>query len=270
MPLRFGIAIIAGVVFTACASESPSPAAATPVAPPPRCETVVWSADHETGDLSQWRAGDGGGEFNSGAATSTASLDFAHSGRYSAKATIITPHVPETSGVRLFRWNESLAHLEACYSAWYYVPQRYVVPVWWNILSFKSRNGTAANDAFWELQIGNRPAGAMYLYLTWWGPPVEGPRRGESGLRHFPQLLKDVPVGRWVHIEVYLRQSSGFDGQIIVQQDNVELFNISGVRTRYAAPNGANEWSINNYSDIVTPSPTTIYIDDAAISTPEI
>jgi hypothetical protein len=270
MPVRFGIAVITAVVFTACAEESPAPGAATPVVPRSRCANVVWSADHETGDLSQWHVGDGGGEFNSGEATSSASLDVAHTGRYSAKATITTPHMPNASGVSLFRLNESRTHPEACYSVWYYFPQRYVVPVWWNIFSFRSRNGTAANDGFWELQIGNRPGGAMHLYLTWWGPPLEGPRPGETGLRHFSQSLKDVPVGRWMHVEVDLRQSSGFDGQIIVRQDDVELFNMNNVRTRYPAPNGANEWSVNNYSDIITPTPTTVYIDDAVISTPEI
>lgn len=139
--------------------------------------------------------------------------------------------------------------------------------MWWNVFSFKSRNGEAISDAFWQLQIGNRAGGDMYTYLTWWGPPLEGPRPGESGPRHFPQSLKDVPVGQWTNLRAYLRQSSAFDGQIVVWQDRVELFNLNNVRTRYAASNGANEWSVNNYSEMIVPSPTTIYIDDAAVST---
>ena len=52
----------------------------------------------------------------------------------------------------------------------------------------------------------------------------------------------------------------------VVWQDGVELFNVKAVRTRYPPPNGvANEWSVNNYGDAITPSPTTIYIDDAEI-----
>ena len=43
------------------------------------------------------------------------------------------------------------------------------------------------------------------------------------------------------------------------------LVNLSGVRTRYGAGNGANEWSIDNYSNGVVPSPTTFYVDDAEI-----
>ena len=55
--------------------------------------------------------------------------------------------------------------------------------------------------------------------------------------------------------------------EIIVWQDGVELFNVNNIRTRYPASNGANAWLVANYSDIITPNPTTIYIDDAAVST---
>jgi hypothetical protein len=67
---------------------------------------------------------------------------------------------------------------------------------------------------------------------------------------------------------VYLRQSSAFDGEIIVWQDGVELFSLNNVRTRYPSSNGANEWSINNYSSSLVPSPTTVYIDDATVRLP--
>lgn len=228
-----------------------------------QCAAVLWSADQETGDLSQWYIAAGGGEFDSGAGTSSASQDVARSGRYAAKLTIQTPGV---SAVRLFRWQESHAHPEACYSAWFYFPQRYDAPDWWNIFQFKSRNGPHVNDPFWFLQVGNRPGGAMYVFLTWWnGLSIEGPRPGEAGGRVYRQSVRDIPVGRWTHLQVYLRQSSGFDGQVVVWQDGAELFNMNGVRTRYKAENGANEWSVDNYSDGILPSPTTIYVDDAEI-----
>lgn len=224
---------------------------------------VLWSADHETGDLSQWYTDGGGGEFNSGAAASSASRDVAHSGRFSAKGTITTPGA---SGVRLFRWKESRANVEAYYSAWFYFPRAYA-PGWWDIFQFKSRNEAIANDPFWFLQIGNRSGSSMSVFLYWWnGLSVEGPHRGEFGGRRFDQTLKDVLVGRWTHLEVFLRQSSGFDGRIVVWQDGVELFNLKDVRTRYSSSNGANEWAITNYGDGIVPSPTTIYFDDAAIS----
>jgi hypothetical protein len=275
MLARFAGVLVAAHVASGCGGDLVSSRAALAAAeeradaPRAPCGRVIWQADHETGDLSQWYTADGGGEFNNGAATSTASRDVAHSGQYAAQTTVQTPYMPDGSGVRLFRWKEGRTGEEACYSAWYYFPQRYVATEWWNIFSFKSRNGTAANDAFWQLQIGNRLRGAMYVYLTWWGPPVEGPRPGASGLQHFTQSVSDVRPRSWTHLEVYLRQSSDFDGQIIVWQDGTELFNFDNVRTRYPAANGGNEWSVNNNSDSIVPSPTTIYIDDAAIRVPE-
>ena len=280
--VRFATTILAGLMAAGCAEGPVRPKVPVPASSPP-CTHLLWSADHETGDLSQWYAHDGGGVFNSGAAISVASTDVARTGRHSLRTTISTPSMPEVSGVRLFRWEESRAHVEACYSAWLYIPRHYEASGWWNVFQFKSRNESGANDSFWQLQIGNRSQypyhtlwmnpspihpdrhRAMYLYLTWWGPPVEGPRQGEWGSRHFSQPIKNIVPRRWMHLEVYLRQSSGFDGQITVWQDGVELFNLSNVRTRYPDANGANEWSLNNYSEGVSPSPTTIYYDDAMI-----
>jgi hypothetical protein len=265
MGLTLACMMAVSVPFTSCGKHAASPLSSTPPAPP---GIVPWSADHESGDLSQWYIDDGGGEFNSGDASSTISRDVAHSGQYSAKLTIATPG---TSGSRLFRWNESHTRPEAYYGAWFYFPTTYRAKRWWNIFQFKSRNGPEVNDPVWELGVGNGPGGAMRVHLEWWnGLSIEGPHRGEFGGKTFDQGMKDIPVGKWTHFEVFLRQSSGFDGQLMVWQDGVQLFTVSDVRTRYPASNGANEWSVNNYSDAISPSPTIIYIDDAAIGTSRI
>jgi hypothetical protein len=270
MPARFTISIVAAFIVVACDAESWSPTFPTGVRQP-QCGSVAWSADHETADLSQWYVGGGGAESNSGNAISVASTDVAHSGRYSAKGTITAPPV---AGVRLSRWKEGPATPESLYSAWYYFPRIYTANGFWNIFQFKSRDcnsgcPSATTDPFWYLNVGKRPNGAMYLFLSWWGElwtlrGLEGPHQGERGYHAYQQTLKDLPVGQWVHIEAYLRQSSGFDGQIIVWQDGVEIFNQNNVRTRY--PFEGNRWSISNYSDSISPSPATIYFDDAVIT----
>jgi hypothetical protein len=223
--------------------------------------SILWSASHETGDLSEWYAHDGGGEFNSGRGDSTLSEDVAHSGRYSAKCTIATP--PD-SGTRLFRWNEPRAHREAYYSAWFYLPVSFR-SAWNNIFQFKSLLGPA-NDPFWFLQVKNRPSGAMYLVLSWWsGLRIDGPHAGEGGGSDYHQSIVDLPVTRWTHIEVFLRQSADFDGRIVVWQDGVELFDQRDVRTKYLG--GEQSWAVNNYGSGCSPTPMTIYVDDAVIST---
>lgn len=237
---------------------------------------TLWSADHETGDLSQWyfpsrsKTGNyGGGEYNSGSALVTVSRDVAHSGKYSLKATITTPSKP-TAGVRLFRWRESqdskFLGQGLYYSAWLFFPNRYqVTGQYWNVFQFKSkRSGTI--DPFWFLSIGNRPSGAMYLQLHWWsGLRLEGPHQGESGFRKYEQTVMDIPVNRWIHVECFLKQSAEFNGCIRVWQDGISLFEQTNVKTKY--PGGDNQWAVANYSDGITPDPATIYFDDAAIAT---
>src|SRR5207244_6509900 len=92
----------------------------------PRSGSVLWSADMETGDLSQWSRPDvpggpnvGGGVFDSGTATATVDVASpAHSGIHSAKLDINTLNPAEisTSGVRLFRWLEPESQPELHYS----------------------------------------------------------------------------------------------------------------------------------------------------------
>src|SRR5690348_13297083 len=100
--------------------------------------SVLWSADHESGNLSQWYRPElgpsgsyGGGEFNSAGGRSELSRNHAHSGNWSVKMEI--PGASSASGARLFRWAEPHGHVELRYSAWYYFPQAYTVGKWWSI-----------------------------------------------------------------------------------------------------------------------------------------
>jgi hypothetical protein len=230
-----------------------------------RPDGVVWSAGHETNDLSDWRAGGGGGPFTSGTASVTTSSAYAHRGVRSARLQIVAPGTYE-SGARLFRWKEPRSMTRAYYSAWLYFPRTYEAPDWWNVFQFKSRIGTR-NDPVWIVNVGNRPpTNHMYLYLYYW--LANGPHAGETGPRHYEQTALDLPVGRWVHLEAYLAQSGAYSGHIIVWQDGTKLFDLRNVRTHY--PGGDNEWSVDNYAQNLTPSTATIYVDDAAIGTQRI
>ena len=93
---------------------------------------------------------------------------------------------------------------------------------------------------------------------------MEGPHSGEFGGRTYEQTLKDLPTNEWVHLEIFLRESASFDGQIIVWQDGVEILRQDNVKTRY--PYMGDEWSIASYAGSISPSPATIYFDDATIA----
>jgi Polysaccharide lyase len=227
---------------------------------------ILWSADMETGDLSQWSLPDvaggpssGGGVFNSGLATATVdAVTLAHSGVYSAKLFVDARERSDlaTSGARLFRWREAQEHPELYYSVWYYFPQRYRPngnPSWWNIFQWKSKHrGAALSDPFFTLNVGNRPDGSMYLYLY-----------DQNANRSFTQTVKDVPEGRWFRVEAFYKCAWDSSGRIDFWQDGTPILAVSNVQTRYL--DGDCQWSVNNYTDSLDSGSATIYVDDAAI-----
>jgi hypothetical protein len=214
-------------------------------------QNLLWSAGMETGDLREWSLNQCGGEFNSGVSHSEASTDVAHSGGWSTKMIISTPSSPE-SGVRLFRWCESRTYPQLYYSVWFYIPQSYDVPNWWNLFQWKSKT-SSRNDAFYNLNIGNLQDGSMQFYLWDW-----------QNRRSYTQSVANVPVGRWFQVEAYYSCAADQSGRVMFWQDGQLLFDIPNVPTRYA--DGDCQWSVNNYSDALSPTPSTIFIDDAAIS----
>ena len=226
---------------------------------PPHSGSILWSADMETRDLSQWSLPDfpggrnaGGGVFNSGIATAIAG-DLAHTGNYSAKLWIETPSTP-TSGTRLFRWKEPQTHPELYYSAWYYFPQRYLPdgrPSWWNVFQWKSRH-PAGNDPFFALNVGNRANGPMYFYLY-----------NHNSKTSYDQTLTVIPTRRWVRLEAFYMCAGDSSGHVTFWQDGVQILDIPSVQTRYS--DGDCQWSLNNYSSSLSPRTATIYVDDAAI-----
>ena len=188
--------------------------------------------------------------FNSGIADAVLSPDQAHSGTWSLKMTIATP--PE-SGARFFRWGESQKFPELFYTAWYYFPRQYRVANYWNVMQWKSAAENGRNDPFFVLDIGNRRDGSMFLYLY--------DCRKRQG---YSQTLADMPAGRWVRVDAYYACAGDQSGRVMIWQDGALLIDVGQVETRYA--NGNCQWSVNNYSDKIDPSPAVIYLDDAEIS----
>jgi hypothetical protein len=221
-----------------------------------RVGETLWSSDHESGDLRAWYAPSseptddfGGGEYNSGNADSVPSQEQAHSGRWSIKMTITTP--PE-SGTRLFRWRESRAHSRLRYSVWFYFPRAYSAPTYWDVFQWKSKTATK-NDPFFILNVTNPAEGVMAFGLFDWQRRIG-----------YSQSARLIPVGEWFQVEAVYVCAGERTGHVTFWQDGTLLFDVADVQTRY--PDGDCGWSVNNYSDLVEPTPATIYIDDASIS----
>lgn len=245
--------------------------------------TVLWSADMESNgnpgpDLGQWynpaccnANNAGGGLFSSGAASAGPSFDYNHTagGKYSAMLTISTPSTP-TSGARLFRWMEPQTYPDLYYRAWYYFPQLYTPngsPAFWNVFQWKSKHpvgtGTSVDPTF-VLNVGEtvfNNQNVMYFYLC--PPPFDDIGGGPGNCVGQSAPFTFIPVGAWTHVEAHYVCATTPTGHVTIWEDGNQLFDFSNVETAY--PSGDCQWSVNNYSNGVNPTPATIYVDDAAI-----
>lgn len=258
--MRYTVLLITILVLAAGASAAP--------------QRRVWHAGMESGGLEAWTIREGGGFFDSGSASETASKVVAHSGRYSLRAVIRTP--PEAA-VSAFRWKEPREYAALYYSVWVYFPARYRLTGnrhtgrFWNLLQWKSRNARHPVSSIWQVNLGQTRRG-LVPYLAFPGA-LPGPQEGQSGFHVFhPLVVKPIEPRRWIHFVAYVKAAHDYTGRIAVWQDGAKIFDRRGVVTSFHSPgynewNTDIEWSVNCYSDKVVPSPTVLYIDDASIST---
>ena len=297
--------------FTTSAAPSLRPTQPIAGAPAPSA-TILWSADMETGDLTQWAADLDGLVDNARTGIATASTDYSHVGSYSAKLTLNG----DWDNAEMHRWKESRdpTYFESglYYGAWFYIPSQFYMTKgtsngnFYNFMQFLSASWTPVNGCNngaprsakqwmlpWQLMFQNRTpqsSSPLYIVLTWGSgtTPITGPYANSNrGIKLWtspfhPEL--NFPIGRWFHIEVYLKQwphdVTPYHGRIMVWQDGVLMFDMGGssdpnggITTKPGDDldgsnlcHGTDEPSWNAYSDGVDSYPSSIYVDDVQIS----
>jgi hypothetical protein len=214
---------------------------------------VLWAATFEPGDLSEWTGdGQGGTDTENIAVSPTVTADVVHGGRYAGKTTVM-PASGMDSLNYFFRVQPSPE--EAYYGAWIYVAPGFTVGTWLSVIHFRgSHTGDGMNTfASWDINLYPQPDGSLaaqlYNYVTQFDRQQLNPI--------------SVPIGQWVHFEVFLKKASDATGQLKVWQDDVEILDAEGVVT---AETDWIEWSVGGASNNVAPAPGFVYIDDATIS----
>lgn len=245
---------------------------------------VIWATDHETGDLSDWYRGHGGGVFNSGTGRVSVTTEAAHTGRYSAKMEVwgIDQGV---QACRLFRWGERLT--EGYFSAWYMFPVLPQVNDWLTIFEFKKRAVLGSNVVISPLKKAALDSNAVadstqsvpqdsirreIIDPTWYNEVRTRPQGIILTLSHWnrawnlPGNVQDAPLigaGRWFHVEWYYRDGVE-DGIIRVWIDGKPIWSLENVDTRGVDP--YIQWAPVLYGTGVTPGHLVLYVDDAVIS----
>jgi hypothetical protein len=223
---------------------------------------VVWKATHETGDLSEWQQH---GDFINQGQSAYYSMvtPFAHSGKYSVALTIDTQGRSSSGSYAayLFFWDQ-LPGDAYYYSAWYYIPAGIRPQEWWNIWQWKSTYNGNTDDSvpMYILDVLEQPNEKLALHLVY--------RPDINQKIDYRQNKITVPTDQWFQIEAYYKKAVDKTGQVIVWQDGEEIFNLSDVQT--TEQDNTVYWSVNHYTDDILPNPSSIYIDDAVISTERI
>ncbi|MDN3688893.1 heparin lyase I family protein [Cyclobacterium jeungdonense] len=240
--------------------------------------TELWTAGHEGGDQSEWSLNDGGGEFNSGTGNSAVSSEVAHTGKYSLKMSINTSN-GEGHGTRNFRWNELGEHDDLIFTQYFFFPNRIDLDGendWFNLIQTKGVKfapggaGTGPdqiNDPHFVLGLkvrgGAGSGGANFLSLSdlqkFWGSQPDESWEAPSGI--------NLPVKKWVKIQMRIIQDRGNRGRILVWQDD-QLIIDTRLRNTLRPEVDTNMYSINVYADKTYPTTANIYVDDVSIHLP--
>jgi hypothetical protein len=205
---------------------------------------LLWSADHEVASFEQW-LGDGQGiryEQRTGRLELTS--EHAHSGSYAFTATLTTGD----GELHQAMMGRNLKLGEGRYGAWYFLPEAPRADYW---VIMKLSNGSGI-DRF-DLDIEALEGAAPHLRLfehpnTWITEPAS----------------VELPIGRWVHVEILYRSTPNSDGRLLVLQDGQQVLD-SGPRA--TASDDRVTFYCGSTSRSVTPSPFQLFIDDASIQT---
>lgn len=239
---------------------------------------LLWSAGHEGGNQNEWTSDGGGGEYNSGTGNSAVSTVFARTGNYSLKLSINTTS-GDSHGTRNFRWKEIGSNTDLIFTQYVYFPARIDLDpnnAWFNFLQTKGVKFAAGGPGTGPDQINNPhftvgidvrggagSGGANFLTLAdlqkFWG--------GGSNVVWKAPVGIDLPVNKWVKIQMRIIQDRGSNGRVLLWQDDV-LVADTGLRNTLRPEVDVNQFSINAYADRTNPRVTSYYIDDLSINQP--
>lgn len=172
-----------------------------------------------------------------------------HSGRYAAAFTVRADE-DGGSGTRCVRQGE--LPTAAYYGAWYFIPEPTTPTANWNLFHFRSGENLSATHGVLDVSLVQTDQG---LQLAAFG--VGHADIGES-IDPPP-----VPFGSWFHIQLYLKRAADMTGEVALYQDGQQLFDVTGLRTDDST---LGQWYVGNLSNGLSPSVSTVYVDDVTLS----
>ena len=202
---------------------------------------LFFEAHHEV-DLSEWTAeGPETGYLYCPDEQASITTKRAHSGAGSVQISIDTADGANPICQMLHRTPAP----EAYYGAWFFIEQDHeAIEGWWTILFFKTKT-----TSHWDLGFYHDGYTSFGLYDH------------DEDRSTFAPAMPVLPIGRWFHLEAYLAYAEGKPTDIELWLDGTTLLR----RTAGEAPRDLF-WGLGNEGSGLSPSNSTLYIDDVTIS----
>ena len=214
--------------------------------------SVVWSTDHETGDLSDWERGGtaSGGQYYWSSGNGAVVPGRGRGQSRGLRCVIDTAGDEPSHGARVYR---RVQPAPAFYSAWFFLEEPHTVTDWWAIFLFHARNDSLSLDDYrslWDVRIVERADGNMALQF--FDHHTQGAVTGAI-----------VAAGTWFQIEAYLDYRPPSATRLDIRLDGAPLFHLEGLDTAIEAN---VFWVLGNGGAGLQPTRSTVFIDDVAIT----
>jgi chitodextrinase len=256
--------------FDAAGNVSPasSPVSVTTPTPAPVAQ-ILWRADMETGDLSQWSDQTNSGNAYSDAVTAFSAGIPPKSGNWVMRQT-----VSGTGGTRMARFPEidQLTKAGTTYytSWWDYYPAKitFLAGDMFNFWQVGSYDASGVPNPIWGLFLNGSDSTLILAWSPAGNGPAEGPHAGEFAQRRAYSSSVAVPVGQWTFFEIMITPSADFTGALKVWMNGQLVFDQSQIKTRFpdSALGGFTYATHDGYGSNLSPNPTRHYVDDVTIS----
>jgi len=209
---------------------------------------VPWSTSFENGFCDFVKAG---GFCLGGGTRRTVTTPVPKSGMFAAEFSVVTT---DTMNIQARCVLQGALPNEAYYSAWYYVPALATLDSTSSLFNlFHFRGGDASPDGLWDVTLVNSSNGDLELLVyDFLAPRV----RKQTNPR-------PIPIGRWFHIQFYLKRASDATGAIALYQDDELLVEASGIVTDNSS---WAQWYVGNIAKGLTPPVSTVYVDQVTIT----
>ena len=213
---------------------------------------VVWSADQETSNLTQWTANGSGDPYLPGDSSIEISTEAAHRGAHAIKLVNPAAWDNQDEGPELFH-NAGVLD-DAYYSAWFLLPEDYRLEPHLTLMRLRSRDADGSEPFNGEeLQLRSLPVGGYVLQIF--------SHNAGFLLEPLADPAPRIEAGRWFQLEArYAPQSSG---RLRVWLDGVLVYDLDG---RPGAAGTEMVLGICNVAEATEPAPLVLFVDDAAVS----